>query len=389
MSPFELKLVLLFLAAIPFVYYLLALFCTWAFFRRPDKPVCAPKDFFPPISILKPVRGLDPEPYQNFASFCLQEYPKYEIVFCVGAEDDPVMPALERLKLNFPESRIRILFGSGRKATNDKVAKLARLVSEAEYEHLVISDSDVRVRPDYLRRIVAPLSDHSVGAVTCLYVSTGETSLIDELQTIGMISDFYPGLFVAKQLDGVKFALGPTIATTRSRLAEFGGYQSIENKPADDLLVGRLISEQGYRINLSSYTIETVPDYQSLSELLGKRMRWLVVMRHMRPWGHLGLVFTQGLAWSIVGALVISDITSQLLFLGTYLTLRIAMVWSVGSWGLGRRSGLVKTLPLIIAWDLIAFALWVVSFSRKTVTWRGGEYYIRDGMLVPAASSAS
>ena len=108
----------------------------------------------------------------------------------------------------------------------------------------------------------------------------------------------------------------------------------------------------------------------------------------MRPWGHLGLVFTQGLAWSIFGALIISDITSHLLFLGTYLTLRIAMVWSVGSWGLGR-SGLVKKLPLIIAWDLIAFALWVVSFSRKTVTWRGGEYYIRDGMLVPAASSAS
>ena len=114
-----------------------------------------------------------------------------------------------------------------------------------------------------------------------------------------MMSDFYAGIVVAWQLDGVKFALGPTIATTRERLAAFGGYESIENRPADDLLVGRLIADQGYEVELSRYPVETVADYQSLRELIHKRLRWIVVMRHMRPWGHFGLLFTHGLPWSL------------------------------------------------------------------------------------------
>src|SRR6202161_40838 len=165
-----------------------------------------------------------------------------------------------------------------------------------------MSDSDVRVQPDYLRTIVAGMADSKVGAVTCFYapVPSEEKSFVQRVQSVGMLSDFYAGLLVARELDGVKFALGPTIATTRARLAGFGGYQSIENRPGDDLLVGRLIAEQGYQIELSRYTVDTVSDYQSLSELLHKRLRWLVVMRHMRPAGHLGLIFTQGLLWSIV-----------------------------------------------------------------------------------------
>src|SRR5207302_4829713 len=134
-------------------------------------------------------------------------------------------------------------------------------------------------------KIVAPLADAKIGAVTCLYVSTGDHTFIDTLQTAGMLSDFYAGLLVARELDGVKFALGPTIATTRTRLAAFGGYQAIENRPGDDLLVGRLIADQGYEVRLLPYSILTVADFQSLRDLLLKRLRWIVVMRHMRPWG--------------------------------------------------------------------------------------------------------
>ena len=195
---------------------------------------------------------------------------------------------------------------------------------------MVISDSDVRARPDYLRTVVAPLADAKVGAVTCFYVPTEEKSLAENLQTVGMVSDFYAGILVARQLDGVKFALGPTIATTRTRLAGFGGYKAIENQPGDDLLVGRLIAEQGYEVELLPYTILTVADYQSMPDLLHKRLRWVVVMRHMRPWGHLGLLFTWGLPWSLVAIAIHPSVAVALGYLGTYLTLRVAMTWMVG-----------------------------------------------------------
>ena len=143
-----------------------------------------------------------------------------------------------------------------------------------------------------------------MGAVTCFYVPTEVTTFTDHLQSVGMMSDFYAGILVDWQLDGMKFALGPTIATTRTRLNGFGGYPELENRPADDLLVGRLIAEQGYEVVLLRYAIETVCDYGSLSDLLHKRLRWIVVMRHMRPWGHFGLLLTQGLPWSLAAVAV-------------------------------------------------------------------------------------
>ena len=249
-------------------------------------------------------------------------------------------------------------------ATNDKVAKLARLVNDAAYEVVVISDSDVRVRPDYLRQADAPLRDPKVGAVTCFYVPTELTTLTDHLQSVGMMSDFYAGILVAWQLDGVKFALGPTIATTRARLSGFGGYPELENRPADDLLVGRLIAEQGYEVVLLRYSIETVCDYGSFGDLLHKRLRWIVVMRHMRPWGHLGLLLTQGLPWSLAAVAVHPTAAVALGYLGGYMALRMAMTWIIGIHGL-RQPGLWKQMPLIPVWDAVAFAIWLTRFRPQ------------------------
>jgi ceramide glucosyltransferase len=376
------RYVVLAVAAIPFVYYLIALYSSWQFFRRTAGRNALDHTFTPPVSNLKPVRGLDPDAYENFASFCRQDYPDYELLFCVGDKEDPAFPILEKLTRNFPERRIRILFGSAGKGSNDKVVKLARLVSEAQHEVVVISDSDVRVKPDYLRSVVAPLANPKVGAVTCFYVPIEEKTLAESLQTIGMFSDFYVGILVARQLDGVKFALGPTIATTRTRLAGFGGYGAIDNRPADDLLVGRLIAEQGYEVQLLPYTILTVADYQSMRDLLHKRLRWIVVMRHMRPWGHLGLLFTQGLPWSLLAIAIHPSAGVTLGYLGAYLGLRFAMTWMVGIWGL-KHDVLWKKLALIAVWDAVAFFIWLTSFTRNSIRWRDGEYYIRDGRLVP------
>ncbi|MGH7837442.1 MAG: glycosyltransferase [Candidatus Binataceae bacterium] len=304
----------------------------------------------------------------------------------MGEKGDPALPVIERLIRNFPERGIRVLFGSGREAANDKVAKLVRLVAEARHEYLVISDSDVRVEPDYLRTVVAPLADSDVGAVTCFYVSTGEQSFTEHLQTVGMISDFYPGILVARQLDGAKFALGPTIATTRARLAEFGGYESLENGPADDLLVGRLIAGHGHEVRLLNYFILTVADYASMRDLFLKRLRWLVVMRHMRPWGHWGLIFTLGLPWSLAAIAIRPTAGVACAFLGAYAGLRAAMTWLIGIRGL-KQTTLWKQMFLIPAWDAMAFVIWLVSFTRSTVRWRGGNYYIRNGRLIPQTIS--
>jgi ceramide glucosyltransferase len=370
-------------AAIPFIYYLIVIYSSWRYFRAAKRPG-ASLAFTPPVSILKPMRGEDPGAYENFASFCRQDYPQYEILLCVDSDDQTVLPIVERLRRNFPERTIRVLYGSGRIATNDKVAKLARLVGEAQHEFVVISDSDVRVRPDYLRQVTAPLARPNVGAVTCFYVSVEDNTFTDRLQNVGMMSDFYPGILVAWQLDGIKFALGPTIATTRTRLAAFGGYAAIENRPADDLLVGRLIAEQGYEVALLPYTIQTVADYGSFRELLHKRLRWIVVMRNLRPAGHFGLIFTLGLAWTLAAIAFHPTPPVILGFAGVYLFLRVVMTAIIADWGLNQ-PGSLKNVWLIPVWDAVACAIWLVSFSRNSIRWRGADYYIREGQLVPVA----
>jgi ceramide glucosyltransferase len=376
---------LVLLAAVaPFVYYLIVLFSA-ARYRRRSEPSRV-STFEPPVSILKPIRGLDPDSYENLASFCRLDYPDYEIVFCIDAGDASVRRLMNCLAHDFPSTSIRVLEGSGRIATNDKVGKLARMVSEARHEVVVISDSDVRVRPDYLRAVTAPLLDPAVGAVTCFYVPLEVKTFADHLQSAGMLSDFYAGIITAWQLDGIKFALGPTIATTRTRLAEFGGYAAIENQPADDLLVGRLIAEKGHEVVLSSYVIETVSDYSSLHELVHKRLRWIVVMRHMRPWGHFGLAFTQGLPWTLAAMAASPSGAVDGVYLGIYLALRAAIMFSIGS-GVLKQPVRWRELALIPVWDAMAFFIWLASFTRRSIRWRGADYYIQDGRLVSVSAT--
>jgi ceramide glucosyltransferase len=376
-------------ATFPFFYYLIVIYSTWRFFRRPaTQPGSREGSFTPPVSNLKPIRGLDPEAYENFASLCRQDYPDYELLFCVGENDSPVVPVLEKLARDFPERRIRILIGGDGHAINDKVGKLSRLVREAQYETLVINDSDVRVRPEYLRTVVAPLAEPRVGAVTCFYIPIEAKTLAQKLQTIGMVSDFYAGILAAWQLDGVKFALGPTIATTRTQLESFGGYGALESRPADDLLVGRLIAERGYEVRLLPYTIQTVPDYASMPELIHKRIRWLAVMRHMRPWGHVGLLFTQGLPWSLAAFAIHPSVAVGFGYLGTYLGLRLAMTWLIGARGLQDQT-LRGRMWLVPVWDALAFLIWLASFGRNSFRWRGGEYRLRNGQLVPGTAETA
>ncbi len=191
--------VILFVATFPFAYYLIVLYSAARFFgaarQAPDAA------FTPPVSNLMPIRGLDPDAYENFASLCRQNYPDYELLFCVGSLDDAVVPVLEKLQRDFPERSIRVIVSSQRTGVNDKTMKLAQLVREAKHDFLVINDSDVRVYPDYFRTVIAPLRNPRAGAVTCFYLSSDESTFADNLHTIGMMSDFFAGILVAWQLE--------------------------------------------------------------------------------------------------------------------------------------------------------------------------------------------
>jgi ceramide glucosyltransferase len=382
--------IFLFISAIPFIYYVLAIFSAARYFPLSRREAANAEKFgyTPPISCLKPIKGLDDDAYDNFASFCDQDYPQYEIVFCVDP-NDPAVPLLEKLIKDFPERDIRLLMGSGRNVINDKVGRLTRLTAEAKYDLFVITDGDIRVKPDYLRTVAAAFCDPKVGAATCLYASTVEKTFAEDIQSIAMLSDFFAGVMVAWKLDGIHFTFGQTIATTRTAVAAYGGYPTIEDRPADDVWAGRLVSEQGYEVKLLPYVVETVADFRSLPDLLYKRARWMTVMRLMRPQGHLGLIFTWGLPWALAAIAVSPTKLTATAYLGTYLLLRFLMTWTIAIWGM-RQPRVWRKMPLIPLWDAMAFGIWVVSFARRTIRWRGVDYYLRDGKLtVPLSRTAS
>ena len=220
------------IAVCPLVYYSLAIYCAWGYFRRAHRSPLPDRSFTPPVSILKPVRGLDSEAYANFASFCNLDYPDYEIVFAAGSEDDPIVPVIRQLQEDFPLRDIRLLTTVPWAGTNRKVNKLCALARNAKYSTVVISDSDVRVERDYLREAVGPLSDPATGLVTTLFRGISVGGIFSEIDGLGVPADSAAGALVARKLEGrVNFAFGWTMATTKMHLAEIGGLEAIAIEP--------------------------------------------------------------------------------------------------------------------------------------------------------------
>ena len=372
--------VVLLLALAPLAYYLLAMYAARRFFRKRNQPAAS---FTPPASILKPIKGLDDESYENYASFCKQDYPEFEILFNVPDAADPAIPVIKKIISDFPQCSIRLLIGAEHLGACNKVNKLCRLVREARYDVFVISDSDIRVGPDYLRAVVAPFADPKVGAVTCLYRGLTHGPLASELEALGNTSDFHAGVLTARQLGSVDFALGATMATTRERLAQIGGFQALVDHFSDDYELGHRIAGRGYRVELSSYVVSTVYPRQSLRQSFAHQVRWTLTMRVARPWGHFGLVLTHGLPWAILAAAVAPSAAVAAAYIVAYLVLRSAMAWTVGVWSL-RDPLLRRRMWMLPLRDAFGFVVWLASFFKRRIEWRGSEFYVRDKRLVPA-----
>jgi len=371
-------------ACAPFAYYLFAIYSAWRFFGA-KREHASLDEFTPPISILKPVSGLDAGAYENFASFCRQDYPNYEILFGVNDASDPAVPVIQRLIADFPERPISLCVGATRLGSNDKVNKLCRLAREARHDLFVVSDSDIRVGSSYLRAVVAPFREAQVGAVTCMYRGLAPRQLGAELEAIGASSDFLAGVLAARQLEGMRFALGSTMATTRPHLAEIGGFEALVDQLADDYELGSRLAARGWRVELSPYTVETVYPAQTAGSYIEHQLRWARTIRLCRPAGALGLLLTQGLPWSLAAAAAAPSWGMTAGYLGAYLLLRFLMAWTVGVWGL-KDPVLKRRLWVVPLRDALAFPIWLASFASNRIIWRGTQFTIRSGRMVPVAS---
>ncbi len=378
--------VVLLLAAVPLVYYVLATLAALRFFKRERARVLP--NYTPCVSVLKPVRGAGFGAYENFASFCRQEYPEYEILFAVNGDEDPTVPVIRRIIADFPERKIRMLVGAEHLGANRKVNKLARLAREAQNEVLVLTDGDVRVGPRFLREVVAPLEDRKTGAVTSFYRGIAEKNLCAELEAVGASSDFFAGVLMAGWTEGITFALGASVATTKEWLGKMGGFEAIADALADDYELGHRIANAGGEVVLSREAVWTVYPAQALRGFWDHQVRWARTVRLCRPLSYVGLLFTQGLPWTLLAALVAPVKWIAGVYLLAYLILRFAMAWTVGIWGVGDEV-LRRKIWLVPLRDAAHFAIWLASFGSNHIRWADVEYVIRQGRMVPITGSAT
>jgi ceramide glucosyltransferase len=383
---FVFRLAVLALAVGPLVYYLLALYCTLEYFWNLRGLPPRDDSFAPPVSILKPVRGVDPGAYENFASYCRLNYPQYELVFAMADPHDAVIPVIEKLQRDFPGRAIRFVTDVPRVGENNKVNSLCRLVKEARYDLLVMTDSDVRVESDYLRDVVAPFADKSTGAVTSFYRCAGGGTLAADLDMLGMCMDSVPSALVARRLEGkVQFAFGWTMATTKERLAEIGGWEAMANHHSDDFELGNRIAGRGYRVELMREPVSMNFPKEKIDEFLQHELRWSIGLRNVRPAGYAGMIFTHGLPWVILAAMVAAVSGWTMLavsYLLAYLILRVGLAYAAGVWGL-RDHKIARKLWLAPLRDAVSAAVWFAGFFTDRVRWRGLEYRVRNRLLEP------
>jgi ceramide glucosyltransferase len=379
-----LRVIVLVLAAGPLVYYLLSLYCVIEYFSPLRKIQPHDHSFAPPVSILKAVRGVDHDAYENFASYCRLDYPEYELLFAMADRNDPVIPVIEKLQRDFPERRIAFVTDVPRIGENNKVNTLCRLVKEATHDLIVMSDSDVRVDRNYLREVVAPFRDSAVGAVTSFYRCTGGGTLAADLDMLGMCTESVPSALVARKLEGkVQFAYGWTMATTKERLADIGGWEAMANYHSDDFELGNRIAAKGHRVELMREPVWMVFSKETFGEFLRHELRWAVGLRNVRPVGYVGMIFAHGLPWAVVAAAVALASGWPGLagfYLGAYLALRFSVAYAAGVWGLRDQVGASK-LWLAPLRDGISAVVWLAGFFTSKITWRGLEYRVKDGLL--------
>jgi ceramide glucosyltransferase len=352
----------------------------------------------PPVSILKPLKGVDLNIWENFCSHCEQDYPQFQLIFGVSDPADPAVEIVRRLQARYPQLAIELIVCDRMLGTNIKVSNLAQMLPAARHEFLLVNDSDIRVPSDYLRKVMSPLADDatddatndSVGLVTCLYRAVAAPTLGSRLEASGIATDFVPGVLSARFLEkGLHFGLGSTLAFRRRDLQAIGGFEALLDYLADDYELGRRIAATGKRVELSTAIVTTFLPAYTVREFFRHQLRWSRTIRDARPWGYAGLLFTFGVPWALVTlaaaqaalwawVLLAMTITARLLvgFVATVCVLH-------GLQPDTRRNErqFFRDVALLLLRDLIAPFVWAASFLGNRIHWRGDVFDLKDGRL--------
>ncbi len=376
-------------------YFLAALVAARVFLsvRRAYLPA-----FAPGVSILKSLKGLDPNMLDAFRSHCRQTYGgEYELLFGFSSVDDPAIAAVEQLMEEFPSHAIRLVECPLSLGANGKVSTLVQMVPHARYDYLLINDSDIAVSPRYLERVMAHFSPQAgatkaipeTGLVTALYRGRAQRTLPSRFESIGIATDFQAGVLLSRLIEGgLHYGLGSTLAISRAVLNRIGGLEPLVDHLADDYELGARVSQAGYRVALSGEVVETaIPAYRWRG-FIDHQLRWARTVRDARPWGYAGLIFTHGLAWAMLNVIAsgISPLSLWLFALSFFLRLSLAM--TVGAEVLADHQ-VLPNLWLLPLRDLIAIAIWAFGFAGNTIVWRGERFQLSHGKLTPDSKTQS
>lgn len=382
-APVYLHVLAIVAAALTLASAAYCMLCIWtaiAFSRATAREIAGTPSAL--VSILKPLKGGDPEMYEALHSHCLQDYPEYEILFGITEEKDPAAALVERLASEFPQRRIRLVLCNKRLGPNGKVSTLAQLAAVAAHDYLVVNDSDIRVEPSYLRTIMAELQEPETGLVTCLYKGMPGPTIGSRVEALSISTDFAPGVLVANLIEGgLHFGLGSTFAFRKRDLGAIGGFEAIVEYLADDYELGRRIVDRGFKGRLSTSVVQThLPAYSS-SEFFAHQLRWARTIRASRPGGYAGLLFTFTLPWALATVALSRGAGWAWWLFGAAVMARGVM--ALVSSRLVLRETLSSSFWLLPVRDFIAVAVWFGGLLGNAITWRGEKFILRGGKLVP------
>jgi ceramide glucosyltransferase len=340
----------------------------------------------PPLSLLKPLDGDEPNLEAHLESFFRQNYPNFEILFCARHADDPGLAAARRVAARYPAVPAQFLSTGDDTWINAKVSSLERMHAAAAHDIFIISDSDVRVTPDYIRDIAAPFADEQVGAVTCLYRGVADQGLWAQLEAAGMSVEMTTGVLTANLLEGMKFALGPTMAVRRRSVEAMGGFGVLGPYCSDDFLLGAHVAAQGSTVVLSHHVIDHIILNLSFAASLRHQTRWMKSTRFSRPLGHLGTALTFSVPFGLLAAAAAFALHRPVLAIAALaysVVSRVVLAALVGSLAVHERH-LLRTTLLYPLRDLLGFFCWIASYGSSTILWRNRRYRLtRGGLMHP------
>jgi ceramide glucosyltransferase len=341
-----------------------------------------PDSQLPPVSILKPLKGVDPEIWESFCSHCEQDYPQLQLIFGVSDPADPAIEVVHRLQAKYPNLPIELIVCNRVLGANLKVSNLVQMLPAARHQLLLVNDSDIRVPSDYLRKVVEPLADNSIGLVTCLYRAVAGPTLGSQLEALGVSTDFAPGVLSARFLEkGLRFGLGSTLAFRRRDLDAIGGFEALVDYLADDYELGRRITDTGSRVELSAVTVTTFLPAYTLRQFFQHQLRWSRTIRGARPWGYAGLLFTFGLPWALLTLLAARGAAWAWLLFALTLAARLAVGFAAAEVVLHDHQIFRNAVWLPLR-DLIAPFVWAAGFVGNRIHWRGHVFDLKDGRLI-------